>query len=105
VLLMLAGEKVYSALEDHEAARAVPRSIPRSAGHNEERFRKMRDGTPAYSNFSSAAKLTEIILLGCIALRVGPGKEMHWAGPGMKSPNSPEAAQFVKRQNGDGWNV
>jgi hypothetical protein len=104
VLLMLAGEQSYTGLESHEAARAVPRSLPRSPGHNEEWFRMMRDGTPTYSNFSIAAKLTEIILLGCIALRVGPGKEMQWDGPGMKSSNYPEAARFVKRQNRGGWN-
>jgi hypothetical protein len=104
-LLMLGDEKSYSALNNHEAARAIPQSIPRSPGHNEEWFRMMRDGTPAYSNFSIAAKLTEIILLGCIALRVGPGKEMHWDGPKMRSPNCPEAAQFVKRNNRSGWNI
>jgi hypothetical protein len=104
-LLMLAGEKGYSAMDNHEAARAVPQTIPRSPGHNEEWFRMMREGTPAYSNFSIAAKLTEIILLGCIALRVGPGKEMQWNGPRMKSPNCPEAAQFVRRHNRDGWKV
>ncbi len=105
VLLMLEGEKSYTTLDEHEAAHAVPQSIPRSPGHNEEWFRMMRDGTPAYSNFSVGAKLTEIILLGCVALRVGPGQEIQWDGPGMKSPNCPAAAQFVKRQNREGWNV
>ena len=105
VMLMMAGEKSYTSVTEHEAARAVPQTIPRSPGHNEEWFRMMRDGTPAYSNFSIGAKLTEIILLGCLALRIGPGKEMQWDGPGAKSPNCPEAAQFVKRQNRDGWNI
>jgi hypothetical protein len=102
-MLMLAGEKSYSATEKHEAARAVPQTIPRSPGHNEEWFRMMRDGTPAYSNFAIASKLTEIILLGCVALRVGVGKEMQWDGEQMNSPNCPEAAQYLKRQNRDGW--
>ncbi len=41
----------------------------------------MKDGTPAYSNFDIAAYLTEIILLGCVALRVGEGHRMEWDGP------------------------
>ncbi len=102
-LLLLPGDKGFSAMEKHEAARAVPQSIPRSPGHNEEWFRMMRDGTPAYSNFAIASKLTEIILLGCVALRVGVGKNMKWDGNRMLSPNCPEAAQYLRRHNRDGW--
>lgn len=101
--LMVDKEKGYTAGDQHEAARSVPVSIPRSPGHNEEWFRMMRDGTPAYSNFDIAAYLTEIILLGCIAVRVGEGKVMDWDGPNMRSTNLPEAAQFVKRDNRRGW--
>lgn len=87
----------------HDACKNVPQSIPRSPGHMQEWFRMMKDGTPAYSNFDIAAYLAEVILLGCVALRVGEGRRMEWDGPGMKSPNIPEAAQFVKRQNRAGW--
>ena len=63
----------------------------------------MKQGTPAYSNFDIAAYLTEIILLGCVALRVGVGQRMAWDGPNMKSTNLPQAARFVKRNNRPGW--
>jgi hypothetical protein len=102
-IVMLKDEKSYTATDDHQAAKSIPESIPRSPGHNEEWFRMMRDGTPAYSNFTIASKLTEIILLGCVALRVGPGKTMQWDGKHAKSPNCPEAAQFLKRHNREGW--
>jgi hypothetical protein len=102
-VLMLRGEKGYTATEKHEAARDVPQSIPRSPGHNEEWFRMMRDGPPAYSNFAIASKLTEIILLGCVAMRVGTGKQMQWDGEQVKSPNCPEAAQYLRRENRNGW--
>ena len=104
-VLMLKGEKSYSATEKHEAAQAVPQSIPRSPGHNEEWFRMMRDGTPAYSNFAIASKLTEINLLGCVAMRVGVGKEVKWDEEQMNSPNCPEAAQYLERHDRDGWKV
>jgi hypothetical protein len=86
-----------------EACKAVPQTIPRSPGHMQEWFNMMKDGTPAYSNFDIAAYLAEVILLGCVALRVGEGRRMEWDGPNMKSPNIPEAAQFVKRTNRAGW--
>jgi hypothetical protein len=87
----------------HEACKAVPQTIPRSPGHMEEWFRMMKEGTPAYSNFDIAAYLTEIILLGCVALRIGEGVRMDWDGPNMKSTNLPEAQKFVKRQPRPGW--
>jgi hypothetical protein len=106
------GAKFFISLKDKpdfisgdlsEACKAVPQTIPRSPGHMEEWFRMMKDGTPAYSNFDIAAYLAEVILLGCVAERVGEGKRMEWDGPNMTSPNLPEAAQFVQRENRAGW--
>jgi len=102
-LIQMEGEKTFTPGEEHEAAKAVPVTIARSPGHNQEWFDMMKGGAPAYSNFDISAYLTEIILLGCIALRVGEGVRMEWDGPGMKSPNCPEAAKFVKRENREGW--
>ena len=99
----LNGKNEYVAGDQVEACKAVPQTIPRSPGHMQEWFRMMKEGVPAYSNFDIAAYLAEVILLGCVALRVGPGKRMEWDGPNMKSPNLPEAAQFVKRENRPGW--
>src|SRR6185436_18264309 len=87
--LILKGEAQYASMNVHEAAKAVPQTIPRSLGHVEEWFAMMKDGTPAFSNFDIAAYLTEIILLGCLAPRVGVGKPIEWNGPKMKSPNRP----------------
>ena len=97
------GQEDYVSGDKHEACTAVPQSIPRSPGHMQEWFRMMKDGTPAYSNFDIAAYLAEVILLGCVALRVGEGRRMEWDGPNMKSPTIPEAAKFVSRNNRSGW--
>ncbi|HOW63712.1 MAG TPA: Gfo/Idh/MocA family oxidoreductase [Candidatus Paceibacterota bacterium] len=103
--MILKGEEGFMSGDKHEACKAIPQSIPRSPGHMQEWFRMMKEGTPSYSNFDIAAYLTEIILLGCIALRVGEGYRMEWDGPNMKSTNLPQAAQFVSRKNRAGWNV
>lgn len=102
-MVCLNGKSEYTSGESHEACKAVPQTIPRSIGHMQEWFRMMKDGTPAYSNFDIAAYLTEIILLGCIALRVGEGLKVDWDGPNMKSTNRPEAEKFVRRHNRSGW--
>ncbi|MBO6004540.1 MAG: Gfo/Idh/MocA family oxidoreductase [Verrucomicrobia bacterium] len=99
-------DKEFKASNNHEAAseNVIPVTIPRSIGHAKEWIEACKGGKPGYSNFDIAAYLTEIILLGCIAIRVGEGKLMEWDGPNMKSPNCPEAAQFVKREYRKGWN-
>lgn len=102
------GEEEFVSSGSSEACKAVPQTIPRAKnrgtfGHMEEWFTMMKDGTPAYSNFDIAAYLAEVILLGSVALRVGEGYKMEWDGPNMKSPNLPESAKFVSRQNREGW--
>jgi hypothetical protein len=94
----------------HEAAKAVPETLPRNklatdgdAKQHLEWIAACKGGPVPYSNFDIAAYLTEIILLGCVALRVG--KKLEWDGPGMKATNTPEAARFVKRVYRKGWGL
>jgi hypothetical protein len=105
IYLSLNDEKEFVDGKKHEACINVPKTIPRSPGHDREWFNAMKEGKPelAYSRFEIAGYLTESILLGCIALRVGVGKRMEWDAKNMKSPNLPEAAQFVTRKNRAGW--
>ncbi len=86
----------------HEAAKAIPVTLPRNPHQGESDRRQhlewiaaCKGGPTPYSNFNIAAYLTEIILLGCVALRVG--KKLEWDGPNMRATNAPEAAGFVKR--------
>jgi hypothetical protein len=103
--VILEDEKEYMSSDKHEACVAVPQTIPRSPGHDNEWFEMMKGGPAAYSNFDIAGYLTEIILLGCVALRSGVGHKLEWDGPNMRATNAPEAAQFVKRKNRRGWQV
>ncbi len=103
--VILNGEKAYQQGDKHEACLAVPKTILRSPGHDQEWFAAMNGGPAAYSNFDVAAYLTESILLGCIALRVGVGRKLEWDGPNMRATNAPEAEQYVKRQNRAGWSA
>jgi hypothetical protein len=108
--LKLKGEKELLDGKVHEAVKAIPQSIPRNAfrgdtdkRHHLEWIAGCKDGPTPYSNFDIAAYLTEIILLGCVALRTG--KKLEWDGPNMRATNAPEAAQFVRRQNRKGWEL
>jgi predicted dehydrogenase len=86
-----------------EGYKGPEQSIPRSPGHYKEWLDACKGGKPAYSNFDIAGYLTEIILLGCVAMQVG--KKLEWDGPNMKAKNAPEAAQYVKREYRKGWTL
>ena len=107
--VLMNDEKDYVDSGKHDAVKAVPQTIPRAPGGGDdtsmkqEWFDMMNGGPAAYSNFDVAAYLTEIILLGCVALRTGVGHRLDWDGPNMVAKNEPSAAQFVKRQNRKGW--
>lgn len=101
--LKLEGDEKFLHGDKHEAVKDIAETIPRSPGHYKEWIEMIKGGAPAYSNFEIAGYLTEIILLGCVALRVGEGVKMEWDGPNMRSPNCPEAERFVKRNERQGW--
>lgn len=104
--VMLKNEKEFMSGENHDACKAVPQSIPRSPGHNQEWFEAMKSGNPslAYSNFEIAGYLTEIILLGCIALRHGEGHKIEWDGPAAQAKNA-DVSGLVKRNYRKGWEI
>lgn len=96
--------------KEHEAAKAVPITLPRNelakdtdAKHHLEWIAACKGGPTPYSNFEIAAYLTEIILLGCVAHRVG--KRLDWDGPRMRATNAPEAAHYVKRTYRKGFGL
>ena len=103
-------EKELKNGNDHEACKAVPVTLPRNhlakdtdAKQHLEWIEGCKGNLVPYSNFDIAAYLTEIILLGCVALRVG--KKLEWDGPKMRATNAPEAAHFVKRTYRKGFGL
>ncbi len=98
--------------DKHDAVKAIPQTIPRNAfegssdqRHHMEWIQACKDGKHdvAYSNFEIAAYLTEIILLGCVALRAG--QKLEWDGPAMRAKNLPDADRFVKRVYRQGYSL
>ena len=76
---------------------------PRLDAHHQEWIAACKGGKPGYSNFDIAAYLTEIMVLGCVAIRAG--KKLEWDGPNMTAKNAPEAAQFVHPEFRKGWEI
>lgn len=79
------------------------KTIPRSKGHHRDWIEACKGGPPASSQFEYGARITEIVLLGNVALRVG--KRIYWDAANMKARNAPEADSFVKEPYRRGWEI
>jgi hypothetical protein len=80
-----------------------PKTLPRSIGHYEEWIEACKGGKPAGCNFDIGGPLTEIILLGNIAIRTG--EKLSWDGKNMKITNVPEANDYLHYEYRDGWTL
>jgi predicted dehydrogenase len=81
-----------------------PKMLERSPGHIDEWVMACRGEKPMdfpKSNFAYAGPMSETILLGNIALRVG--RRLEWDGEKMEFTNFPEANQYVTKEYRDGW--
>jgi hypothetical protein len=89
-----------------EAASAVPKSIPRIPWSHELNWTKaIRGEAKASSPFEYAARLTETMLLGVVALRAGQGKKILYDGAAGQVTNSTSADQYLTREYRAGWEI
>src|SRR5690606_9034369 len=89
-----------------EEARSVPPSIPRVAVPHEMNWANACRGEgSAVSPFSYAAPLTEVMLLGLVALRAGQGRKIRYDAPNMSITNAPDAERFLTREYREGWKL
>jgi hypothetical protein len=87
---------------DVDEVRAAGR-IPRSIGHYKEWLEACKGGKKAGANFDYGGPLTEMVLLGNVAIRTG--KKLDWDGPNMKVTNVPEANEYLHRPYRGGWTL
>lgn len=87
-----------------------PKKLPRSIGHHQEWVTACKGGQPAGANFDWAGPLTEVVLLGNVALRQQMREELTtkkllWDSENLRFTNSDTANQFLKREYRAGWTL
>ena len=87
-------------------AASVPVTFPRITLPHEVNWAQACKGeAQASSPFDYAAKLTETMLLGIVALRSGQGKRIDYDGARMQVTNVPAANAYLTREYRKGWEV
>jgi len=79
------------------------KTIPRSIGHHAEWIKACKDGSPTTCNFDYSGALSESVLLGNVAYRVG--QKLIWDGDKLKATNCPEADKYISKKHRKGWEV
>lgn len=84
--------------------RRPAKSLPRSAGHHEEWVAACKHGGAPASDFAFAGPLTEAVLLGMVAVRLG-GQRLEWDPVNLKVTNEPEANRLLHYEYRAGWTL
>ena len=82
-----------------------PKTIPRIKGsHEDDWLRACKDGTPACSTFEYGGALTEMALLGMIAIRV-KDQRLEWDSQNLKFKNNAKANELLHIDYRSGWKL
>jgi hypothetical protein len=74
------------------------------SGHERDWVRACKDGKPASSNFNYSGPLSEMVLMGNLAVRF-PNRRLLWDGEKMQVTNDADANAYVRRQYRQGWTL
>ena len=87
----------------HDSVGKPPQKLPRIANEDHEMnwVAAAKGATDASSPFEYAARLTEVMLLGVVALRAG--KKIEYDGAAMRVTNVAAANDFLRREPRTGW--
>ena len=88
-----------------------PKTLPRikpgprwdPTRHQQDWLQACKSDEQAGSSFDYSGPLTEMVLLGNVALAAG--EPIHWDKKKMEITNDAEASQLLRRQYRKGWNL
>ena len=85
-----------------KAYKRPPETIKRSNGHHRDWVDACKGGDPASGNFEYSGHLTELVLLGGLAIR--SGQKIYCNGPEIKGANG-SVDHLIKDERRSGWEI
>ena len=93
-----------SLMEQFSGKNAPAEKIQRVKGHAWDWIDAIRTGRPAGSDFGYGGPLTQVALLGLIAIRF-PGQTLQWDNKAMKFTNNKAANALLRTSYRSGWHL
>lgn len=87
-----------------EAFQRPAKTIPRVKEHHWEWLQAIRNGTKAGSDFAYGGPLTELALLGVIAIKF-PGQRLDWDSEAARFKNFSDANAWIQPPSRAGWSL
>jgi len=82
------------------------KTIPRSPGIHQEWIQAIKEGKKSSTDFSYSGKLTEVMLLGNIAIRLAEiNTVLNWDGDKFMFTNLPEANDYLTKEYSPGYSL
>ena len=91
-------------MEQFSGKNAPVEKIPRVSGHAWDWIEAIRTGRQAGSNFDYGGPLTQVALLGLIAIRF-PGQKLEWDDHAMRFANNKQANDYLHSSYRSGWHL
>lgn len=92
--------------QKHREFPVPEKKLPRIKGtHQADFLRAVRDGRGSCADFGYSGALTEMVLLGTLAIRAGTGRRVEWDGSSARCTNLPELNALVHREHRSGWGL
>ncbi len=88
----------------NDAYKRPAKTIPRVKEHHWDWLQAIKTGRKAGSDFSYGGPLTEIAMLGVIALKL-PGSKLEWDAKAARFRNSAEANEYLNPPYRKGWTL
>ena len=89
--------------KDFEGFTPPPPTIPDSIGHYKEWVEACKNGGPTTCNFDYSGALTETVLLGTVAYRLG--KPLRLGRQGTQGASEPDADHFIRKEYRKPWTL
>ena len=81
----------------------TPKTIRRVPNEDIEWMEACKGGPKPLSSFDYSGSLTEMVLLGNLAVRLD--KKIRWDAKMLKATNAPEADELIRREYRRGWDI
>lgn len=100
-VVKLQGDDKCRGVQDHEAGKSVPVTLPRTRDHMREWLAACKGEGRTFQGFDSSATVAEVAMVGMVAMRLG--KTVEWDSENLKVKGIAEAEPLVQLEHRKKW--
>jgi hypothetical protein len=100
-VVKLKGDEKCRGVQDHEAGKSIPVTLPRAKDHMREWLDACKGEGKTFQGFDSSATVAEVAMVGMVAMHLG--KSIEWDSEGLKVTGVAEAEPLVHLEHRKKW--